>query len=174
MFCKKILLFYIILFELYKCDVLLEESALENTKIYENIHENVIDMRGTVFKAAKNFFCSIDDLTLTDPVLLLYGSKAWNFPLQDVNLTLNYPAYNSSSKEFNENHIITMMRVILLLDGGVSRAFISNGGMLRDHMTATFLLNNTSVLGYHFWLYGVNRTVVTNVPYNLLSNQCRN
>ncbi|XP_049881395.1 uncharacterized protein LOC126377609 isoform X2 [Pectinophora gossypiella] len=101
---------------------------------------------------------------IKESVQLIYGTKSWRFPKQDVNLTLTYPV----SKNSNTNYILTSMEVVLYCDGTQSSGYITEGGMNQDFISMTFTLPGVTQLSYQFWLYGIPKTCI---HYNTTLNK---
>ncbi|CAH2242242.1 jg25175 [Pararge aegeria aegeria] len=72
----------------YKAEVKEEEAVL-------NDNDTQI-LNATLFKSVKKYYCRDETVDLTDAELLVYGTRAWTFPPQDVNLTLSYPSENDN------------------------------------------------------------------------------
>ncbi|XP_075986286.1 uncharacterized protein LOC142983254 [Anticarsia gemmatalis] len=109
-------------------------------------------MNTIIYKTIHKYYCSAVNVTGVN--LILYGTKSWNFPQQDVNLTLEYPTSNPNVQSDFEDYMITGFRVILYLDGGSSNGFIINGGILENTITLSFTSEQISTLRYQFWVFG--------------------
>ncbi|XP_050680555.1 uncharacterized protein LOC126976317 [Leptidea sinapis] len=116
------------------------------SKDYGNLH-----LYGTLHQSVKKYERFAD--SIENGSLLLYGTNSWRFPVQDVNLTLQYPKENES---YENRTIVTGITVILYLDGSTSRGYITRGGMMQNNITMTFVISRTTRLAYQFWLYGRN------------------
>ncbi|CAH4029723.1 unnamed protein product [Pieris brassicae] len=139
-----------------------EDLCVNGDEVYGNIfpevevNENELDslfqktkpMQSTFHRVTKKYQCMLDGYD-SSSVPLLYGSKAWTFPRQDVNLVLKYPTAGNLS-----DYCITKVTVILYLDGPRSRGYIKEGGILDNHIEMNFIVENTTRLAYQFWLNG--------------------
>ncbi|XP_063386026.1 uncharacterized protein LOC134672054, partial [Cydia fagiglandana] len=63
--------------------------------------------------------------------IILYGSKGWTFPEQDVNLTLSYPTSDTEIRRNIDNYVITGYEVLLFTDGTECAGSIASGGLIR-------------------------------------------
>ncbi|CAG4966097.1 unnamed protein product [Colias eurytheme] len=125
-------------------------------------------LNGTLQQTAKKYQCHLETIqNVTE--LLLYGTKAWTFPMQDVNLTLRYPSENEQE---DPEHVITGVTVILYMDGFDNGGHIKSGGIMEDNILLTFLLNSTSRLSYQFWLYGVKKTKANLITHSNYQDLC--
>ncbi|XP_041971622.1 uncharacterized protein LOC121727709 [Aricia agestis] len=116
----------------------------------EGIGGDIIN--GDFYQTVKSYYCK--STSTANQELLVYGSSAWTFPLQDVNLTLQYPPSNGQT-ESDEEYTITELRVMLYMEGHNSRGYITKGGLMQNNIGMTFIVGNVTRLSYHFWLYGV-------------------
>ncbi|CAK1547765.1 unnamed protein product [Leptosia nina] len=124
-------------------------------------------LNGTFHSVSKKYECKAT-FNPPDSKLLLYGTKAWTFPVQDVDLSLKYPMVNVQS-----DFLITSLTVILHIDGTKSKGFINRGGIMQDHVDMTFTVSRTSRLAYQFWLVGVHKSNIDDNMPSSLSEFCK-
>ncbi|XP_039759814.1 uncharacterized protein LOC120633328 [Pararge aegeria] len=139
----------------YKAEVKEEEAVL-------NDNDTQI-LNATLFKSVKKYYCRDETVDLTDAELLVYGTRAWTFPPQDVNLTLSYPSENFQRDETQEDHIdylLTGLKVVFHLSGVDSKGYITSGGMHQDNISMTFVFRNITSLSYQFYLHGIQRSLL--------------
>ncbi|XP_045484759.1 uncharacterized protein LOC110993392 [Pieris rapae] len=151
MFQVHLLLFLFILCQCVNSDdvhgnILPEVELNENEQ--DSLFEKTTPMLSTFHRVTKKYQCMLDGYD-SRSVSLLYGSKAWTFPRQDVNLVIKYPAAGNLT-----DYCITKVTVILYLDGSQSRGYIKDGGILENHIEMNFIVTNTTRLAYQFWLNG--------------------
>lgn len=150
----------LIIFALFNVNCLCGEDFLtpvvEDAESDENFyHDNRV--YSVIYKSVNKYYCSIG---VDDEYLLIYGTKKWTFPAQDVNLTLSYPTETTrASPDHYEDYIITGFRVNLFIDSVESRGYISSGGLLEESISLSFVSSNISAMGYQFWLYGIPKSV---------------
>ncbi|KAM3958405.1 uncharacterized protein ACR2FA_007555 [Aphomia sociella] len=127
------------------------ESAETGNENYATVQT----MNSTLYKTVIKFYCSIDYYDHED--LLIYGTKSWAFPRQDVNLTLSYPSKSQTedTSKYRDEYWITGFNVLLFIDNTESQGYINNGGILEDSISLSFISPNVNLLQYQFWLYGV-------------------
>ncbi|CAH2058246.1 unnamed protein product, partial [Iphiclides podalirius] len=114
--------------------------------MYE-LQDNTIGIgltNGSVYQTVKRYYCAWNDLD-NKSHLLLYGSKAWKFPVQDVKLELSYPVYQ---KNYTTDVLVAMFDVILRIDSTQSRGYITSGGILQIVDYIKLLRAQSSWKGY--------------------------
>ncbi|XP_052758037.1 uncharacterized protein LOC113517702 [Galleria mellonella] len=131
-----------------------EEDLYENSAV---IGSHTL-MNSTLYKTIFRYYCLSDYHENED--LLIYGTKSWTFPQQDINLTLSYPSAFQSDKQtdYIEEYWITGFNVLLFVDSTESQGYINHGGIMQDSISLTFVCPNVNMLQYQFWLYGVAKS----------------
>ncbi|XP_047036665.1 uncharacterized protein LOC124642324 isoform X2 [Helicoverpa zea] len=124
----------------------------------------------TLYQTVNKYYCSLDSI-LEGSHLILFGTNGWEFPVQDVNLTLRYPPNNNVANDSLENkmqdeivlpnededYLVTGFKVIIYIDGESSQGYIVDGGVLQESITLSFVSSRVSTLMYEFWLYGARK-----------------
>uniref|UniRef100_A0A1E1WKN1 CUB domain-containing protein n=2 Tax=Pectinophora gossypiella TaxID=13191 RepID=A0A1E1WKN1_PECGO len=163
--CRVILFLLILSYKCLECASVLElgngESFASDDHM-PSLNDNRIN--ATHYRTIKRYRCASELASEDESVQLIYGTKSWRFPKQDVNLTLTYPV----SKNSNTNYILTSMEVVLYCDGTQSSGYITEGGMNQDFISMTFTLPGVTQLSYQFWLYGIPKTCI---HYNTTLNK---
>ncbi|PZC71304.1 hypothetical protein B5X24_HaOG213667 [Helicoverpa armigera] len=141
----------------------------------------------TLYQTVNKYYCSLDSILEDDSSsnespgfdrkesfsshLILFGTNGWEFPVQDVNLTLRYPPNNNVANDSLENkmqdeivlpnededYLVTGFKVIIYIDGESSQGYIVDGGVLQESITLSFVSSRVSTLMYEFWLYGARK-----------------
>ncbi|KAJ8708310.1 hypothetical protein PYW07_010435 [Mythimna separata] len=148
-------------------------NDVSQVKIYDNSDSNenteARQVISTLYQTVNKYYCSLDSI-INGSILMVYGTNGWTFPVQDVNLTLQYPPENKAIQHFesifdgenmnveDEDYIITGFKVILFIDGPNSEGFITDGGVLQDTITLSFISSQLTYLNYEFWVYGASKS----------------
>ncbi|XP_053620096.1 uncharacterized protein LOC128680744 [Plodia interpunctella] len=153
---KCLIIFYIIFYisraNSRLINPIIESDDESNSYDFSYDSDDFPTVRSSFAKTVTKFSCMAD---IDDAELLLYGTKAWRFPEQDINLTLTYPP---EAKIGNDDYLITGFKVLLFVDTVKSKGYINSGGILEDHLSLSFLSPKVNMLSYQFWLYGVPNT----------------
>ncbi|XP_028167122.1 uncharacterized protein LOC114357615 [Ostrinia furnacalis] len=128
-------------------------KSLNYSQHFEN--DTISKVNAKIYKTANKYYCSFQPVE--NPELIIYGTKSWSFPKQDINLTLSYPTKNEPTPtgDPKKTYIITGFNVILFADTNESQGFITSGGILQESINLTFECSDVSMLVYEFWLYGI-------------------
>ncbi|XP_059056346.1 uncharacterized protein LOC131850191 [Achroia grisella] len=149
---------------LFSCVNCIRKVMYEYDGPGEEIYENSTLMGGhtlmnsTLYKTIFRYYCLSDYHENED--LVIYGTKSWTFPQQDINLTLSFPSafQTDTPLEYREEYWITGFNVLLFVDTTESQGYINHGGLMQDSISLTFVCPNVNMLQYQFWLYGVAKT----------------
>ncbi|KAL4713704.1 hypothetical protein ACJJTC_004235 [Scirpophaga incertulas] len=155
--CEVYLFVAICLFPLHHCNILALDNnggtinVVENAEIVKNIQrpDDSDFFYISMYHDPQIFSC---DYNVMDSITLLYGTKAWLFPRQNVSLTIGYPPKAGSG-----NHIITGYRVILYSDVKTAKGYVMDGGIGDDRINLRLECTNVTMLHYEFVLFGVPR-----------------
>ncbi|XP_060807750.1 uncharacterized protein LOC106138501 [Amyelois transitella] len=159
------------------------KPRLESDEVSDDVdefYEAIQQVSSTVSKTVTKFSCMAD---VEEAELVVYGTKAWRFPEQDINLTLTYPPetgdnhrqpsrkiplhasleqqnmpdfyFTDEASTKGGEYMITGFTVLLFVNSVESKGYINSGGIFEDHVSLTFLSPKVNMLFYQFWLYGV-------------------
>nr|XP_026492003.1 uncharacterized protein LOC113397745 [Vanessa tameamea] len=125
-------------------------------------------LNGSLFKTVQKYYCRAEIKGESD--FLLFGTRAWTFPAQDVTLSLSYPSENHRNDE-NEDfgYVLTKLKVIVRHDGVSSKGYITEGGMLQSHISMKFEFRNITSITYQFSLHGMRKNLAANYTDNFTS-----
>ncbi|XP_034826398.1 uncharacterized protein [Maniola hyperantus] len=137
---------------------------------FNNDRDNEI-LNATLFRTVKSYYCRAQ--TYGHEELILFGTKSWTFPPQNVNLTLRYPSENYQYAD-EVDYVLTRLKVVLHLSGHVGKGFITSGGMHQDHISMTFLFRNVTSLRYQLYLHGIPRNMLNRATENYTAAQLDN
>ncbi|CAG9792496.1 unnamed protein product [Diatraea saccharalis] len=108
-------------------------------------------MNSFLHSTAFKFLCQFDEVENAE--LLVFATKAWTFPKQNVKLTLSFPMEDA---DLDYSVIITRFSVMLIVDSGDMRGYITSGGILEESVNLTFECVNVTSLQYEFWVHGLS------------------
>ncbi|XP_047539260.1 uncharacterized protein LOC125072655 [Vanessa atalanta] len=129
-------------------------------------------LSGSLFKTVQKYYCRAEIEGESD--FLLFGTRAWTFPAQDVTLSLSYPSENHRYDETEDfGYILTKLKVIVRHDGVSSKGYITDGGMLQSHISMKFVFSNITSVTYQFSLHGMRKNLANYTDnFTSLFNLC--
>ncbi|KAJ0171913.1 hypothetical protein K1T71_012676 [Dendrolimus kikuchii] len=159
-----LILFFILSCNEVFCDFIMPVQVVDSTDLYERPPPGHGGISQTVHKSKIMYQCFVKEFN--ESVLVIYGTKSWRFPAQDVNLTLSYPTgFMKNSNEPSDEYIITGFKVHLYVDATNSKGYINDGGIWQDMISLSFTLADVTTLAYHFWIYGVPKQMANAIDY---------
>ncbi|XP_023937330.1 uncharacterized protein LOC112045397 [Bicyclus anynana] len=147
-------------------------AEVKEEEVFPSDVENEI-LNATLFRTIKKYYCSVE--TEEEQELLVYGTKAWTFPSQDVNLQFRYPPEEQTDPQGDEDstvYMLTQLKLIFNLSGPDGRGYITSGGMLQEHIGMSFVFRNITSLAYQFYLHGIPRKTNFTENYAVTLNLC--
>ncbi|XP_077294011.1 uncharacterized protein LOC143916688 [Arctopsyche grandis] len=91
--------------------------------------------------------------------LLLWDTKSWKFPKQDVSLRIKYPENHPSN---STTYYLTHFRAYISQDAKDSHGYLISGGSGQSNLDLKFVTSSARYLSYDIRVFGIHSDLIRN------------